>query len=206
MSKNKLIIKKLLVKELNYKQIEKLIRQAFSTIVDIGINAGSANITIDNIIMKKESETFSAFDGDNIVGVLIYKISGKSCYIDKLAVFPKYQSMGIGRNLINKLFIECVNLKIKKIWLYTFEYNRNIKFYESLGFYKSGYKRNSNYYFSIIYCKYFNNNRIITPLLYLKYIIEKFFYTKIFFYSPSKITIIGKFIKKIRNVFKKRNY
>ncbi|WP_413853488.1 GNAT family N-acetyltransferase [Candidatus Ruminimicrobium bovinum] len=203
MDKNKLIIKKLLVRDLNYYQIEKLIRDAFSVIVKKGINAVSANITIDKIIAKQVNETFSMFYDNDIVGILIYRIQDNICYVDKLAVSTKYQSLGIGKTLVNELFDECKVLKIKKIWLYTFEYSRNMKFYESLGFIRCDVTHNPNYYFSIIYSKYFNKNKIRDYFLYFRYSLKNFLYKKIIYKTPNKITYIGLILLKLKNFIKK---
>lgn len=202
MNKENLIIKKGYVKDLDYQEIERLIRESFSTVVENGIKAVAANITIDKIIAKKDSETFSMFYNDNIVGVLIYKITDNICYVDKLAVSPKYQSLGIGTTLINNLFCECKILKIKKIWLRTFEYNQSMKFYESLGFQKCNHTHNTNYYFSIIFCKYFNKNKIRDCQFFFIYIMKKFINKKIIYKTPSEITSIGLILLKIRDFLK----
>lgn len=204
MNRNKLIIKNILLKDLNLEETLVLIKISFETFIDKGIVPTALNLTTEQLVEKKEYQTFSAFYENKLIGILIYKINNNVCYIDKICIHPQYQSLGIGKILISELFVECKMLKIKKIWLYTFDYNRSIKFYESLKFYKYSFKHNSDNYFSVVFCKYFNENKIRNHIFCLKYCIEKFLYKKVFFYNPSKMTAIGFLIKKIKNyVFKK---
>ncbi len=83
------------------------------------------------IAMKNYDCIFSAWDGENLVGMICVMSDGiMNAYIHYLLVKPDYQLKGIGKELVERVKIHYKDyLRIAVICE-----NQNIKFYEYCGF------------------------------------------------------------------------
>ena len=90
------------------------------------------------IAMKNFDTVFSAWDGDELVGMICAMDDGiMNAYIHYLLVKPEYQFKGIGKKLVEMAKIHYKDyLRIVVITL-----NENVKFYEYCGFEKEEDKR-----------------------------------------------------------------
>lgn len=90
------------------------------------------------IAMKNFDTVFSAWDGDELVGLISVMDDGiMNAYIHYLLVKPDYQLKGIGKELVRRVTSHYKDyLRIVVITL-----NENVKFYEYCGFEKEEGKR-----------------------------------------------------------------
>ena len=90
------------------------------------------------IAMKNFDTVFSAWDGDDLVGMICAMDDGiMNAYIHYLLVKPEYQLKGIGKKLVEMTKTHYKDyLRIVVITL-----NENVKFYEYCGFEKEEDKR-----------------------------------------------------------------
>ena len=79
---------------------------------------------------------FAGYDGDNLVAYCRLTVEGDIGKISRVFVAKNYLKQGFGKQLINNLIERCLELDIKKLELNSRE--SSLKFYERLGFYRSG--------------------------------------------------------------------
>lgn len=85
------------------------------------------------IVDMTKLEGFIAYENDEIVGLLTYRIEDSECEIVSLDSFKENQ--GIGTALVNKIIEKAANKKCAKIKLVTTNDNLNaIRFYQKRGF------------------------------------------------------------------------
>lgn len=86
------------------------------------------------VAMKHFSTVYSAWDGDELVGLVCAMDDGiMNAYIHYLLVAPDHQGMGIGRTLMDMIKEKYVEyLRISAI-----AYDKEARFYENCGFKKS---------------------------------------------------------------------
>ena len=84
--------------------------------------------------MKGFKTVFSAYDGDKLVGMVCAMDDGiMNAYVHYLLVNPKYQKLGIGKQLM-----EMVKEKYKDyLRIALIGYHKAVGFYENIGFTKS---------------------------------------------------------------------
>lgn len=85
------------------------------------------------IVDMTKLEGFIAYEKDEIIGLVTYRIKDSECEIMSLDSLKENQ--GIGTALLNKIIEEAINKKCKKIKLITTNDNINaIRFYQKRGF------------------------------------------------------------------------
>ncbi|WP_434578498.1 GNAT family N-acetyltransferase [Thermoanaerobacterium thermosaccharolyticum] len=85
------------------------------------------------IVDMTKLEGFIAYEKDEIIGLLTYRIKDSECEIMSLDSLKENQ--GIGTALLNKIIEEAINKKCTKIKLVTTNDNINaIRFYQKRGF------------------------------------------------------------------------
>jgi len=85
---------------------------------------------------KKECETehYSAFIGNKMVGVIALEHDKKIAGLYALAVLPEYRNMGAGRTLLVACIERAKELKLGHIFLQTEKGSRNEKIFKKIGF------------------------------------------------------------------------
>ncbi|MBU5316646.1 GNAT family N-acetyltransferase [Clostridium bornimense] len=89
-----------------------------------------------DIEYDKKSMHFAGYDGNNLVAYCRLTVEGDIGKISRVFVSKKYLKQGFGKQLINNLIDRCLDMEIKKLELNSRE--SSLKFYEKLGFYRSG--------------------------------------------------------------------
>ena len=89
-----------------------------------------------DIEYDKKSMHFAGYDGDNLVAYCRLTVECDIGKISRVFVAKNYLKQGFGKQLINNLIERCLELDIKKLELNSRE--SSLKFYERLGFYRSG--------------------------------------------------------------------
>lgn len=87
---------------------------------------------------KKETKVFKATDNNEVVGILELTIQSGVMHVDSLIVKHKRHGQGIGKALMKKAEDLALQRKLHKIWLDTGKNWPATKFYESLGYEKTG--------------------------------------------------------------------
>lgn len=87
------------------------------------------------IAMQNFKTVYTAWDGDKLVGLICAMDDGvMTAYIHYLLVNPAYHHQGIGKKLVNM-----IKAKYKDyLRIIIIAYNKEVVFYESCGFEKSG--------------------------------------------------------------------
>lgn len=86
------------------------------------------------IAMKNFESVFTAWDGDKLVGLVSAMDDGiMTAYVHYLLIRPEYQSMGIGKELVDRIK-EHYNDYLRIVVV---AYNDEIEFYEHCGFKKA---------------------------------------------------------------------
>lgn len=88
-----------------------------------------------------------AEDDNKIIGTIgAVKFKGKTVRLRRVYIHPDYRSLGIGKELFNKILRFCKNKKYNRIILSTFkEMKQAIKFYKKNGF--SEFKKTDRIFF-----------------------------------------------------------
>lgn len=80
--------------EITYKPLERgHILEAMPLLMEQDIKA----------LQKKEKKGFSAIYGRVVVGLLLYEVRGKYLILDRIAVLPQYQRLGVGTGMMEML-------------------------------------------------------------------------------------------------------
>ena len=87
---------------------------------------------------KKEKKILKALEGAKLVGVLELTIQSGVMHIDSLIVKHDRQGQGIGKELMEKAESVARQNKLHKIYLDTGKNWGAVKFYEALGYIKTG--------------------------------------------------------------------
>ncbi|MFH1750943.1 MAG: GNAT family N-acetyltransferase [Candidatus Micrarchaeota archaeon] len=103
-------------------------------------------------LKKNEERGYVALDGRTIVGYGFLRFFPEkpqkktTCSLG-IAVEDRYQNMGIGSALVEKMIREARRLRMRKIWLGTYSSNsRALKFYRNLGFQVEGVFMSDEYF------------------------------------------------------------
>lgn len=119
--------------EIKYKNTHKFSKKELEDLfLSVGWSSGEFPEKLV-IAMKNYDTVFSAWNGDELVGLVCVMDDGiMNAYIHYLLVKPDYQLKGIGKKLIEKVKIYYDDyLRIAVICE-----NKNVKFYEYCGFEK----------------------------------------------------------------------
>jgi len=84
-----------------------------------------------------ENFTLKAMEGDEIFGLLVFKVDGGVCFIDELIVKSDQQGKGFGEELIKKCESIAREYHCHKMQLHTGTNWKERKFYEHLGYKKT---------------------------------------------------------------------
>lgn len=87
---------------------------------------------------KKETKVLKALDNNELVGILELTMQSGVMHIDSLIVKHNRQGEGIGKVLMEKAEIIAKQYKLHKIYLDTGKNWNATKFYEALGYKKTG--------------------------------------------------------------------
>lgn len=93
----------------------------------------------------EEGKIFIAENKNDIVGYIVFKkLYVKSGEIISFYISTLYVKDGITEKLLKYLKKYCLNENISKIFLWTFKNNKEgINFYKNIGFYETGFQRQS---------------------------------------------------------------
>lgn len=87
---------------------------------------------------------YGSFCDDRLIGYISALYTDEFCEILNLAVLPQYRGMGRAKELIGKIYSDCLKKKIKKIFLEVRESADAYFLYKNEGF--SEYSRRKDYY------------------------------------------------------------
>lgn len=125
-------------------KVKRLSKQHLNFVTDIENKTFTHNVysadLIERELSSKTKKYFGLFLGDSVIGYVSYSLTESDAELEKIAISPKYQSLGLGYKLLK----ESLNsLKIEKCFL---EVNKNntkaINLYIKLGFVKMGERKN----------------------------------------------------------------
>ena len=190
--KQKIIIRSLRSREVNWQNTIVLIRGAFGNLTKQGIDTPTAYITKEILEKRQNTHCFFAYADNELIGCILGKLfSNSTCYIDILAVLPQYQSNGVGKLLLKTFENNVFPLGIKYIWLDTMAVSKiNIKWYQKSGYLKYGLRNYTRKYFSIIFRKYQKNTWWAKCKSHIRYMGEKFI-LRVMYKDPQNPTLIG---------------
>ena len=101
-------------------------------------NSDNARVYLTDYYEQKRFIGYVYEEDDTIIGCIfaVCKLSGskKEIYINEMAVLPKRQGQGIGRQLLNAVLDYSKEEGFAGVVLYTSEYAPAAKFYEKNGF------------------------------------------------------------------------
>ncbi|WP_317368259.1 GNAT family N-acetyltransferase [uncultured Tyzzerella sp.] len=125
------------------KAFSKFLLQA--TINKLNVNE-KEKILCDILLEKGNILIAENTENNEICGYIVYKnVSKISIEIISFYVNNSYTIQGIGTQLLNNLKLYCSKNFITSIVLWTFKNNiEAIKFYKSLGFYETGFQKQSD--------------------------------------------------------------
>ena len=88
-----------------------------------------------NELEKDNVTAIGIYLNNSILGVCVFHKIYDEAEIRYLSVHPSYKRIGLGKNLIHKIFKECKNENIKRIFLEVSLQNKQaLNFYDFLGF------------------------------------------------------------------------
>lgn len=119
-----------LSKEVNTDSLDNLFQ-------DIGWNKRGKEKWLE--VLEKSSYVYSVWDEDVLIGFGRILEDGVMCMFYDIGVLSKYQSKGVGKQIMKNLIEFVKDKNYASIGLFAWEENpNNISFYEKSGFEKSG--------------------------------------------------------------------
>ncbi len=102
----------------------------------IGLSAADAPERIQAYLERNPGSSFTAWDGDRLVGAVLCGHDGRRGYLHHLAVAPDYRGRGIGRQLASRCLQAMADLGIDKVHIVVFKNNKNaLDFWQRTGWY-----------------------------------------------------------------------
>ena len=102
----------------------------------IGWSAADSREQISAYLEKNPGGSFTAWDGERLVGAVLCGNDGRRGYLHHLAVDPDYRRMGIGHQLSEACMAALAEQGIDKAHIFVFGANREgITFWERAGWY-----------------------------------------------------------------------
>ena len=96
-----------------------------------------------DLLSIKNSENLVYLINDGVIGYILGSLVLDEFHLNNIAVKKKFQSIGIGRMLMENLFYRLKNKKIKRIYLEVSDSNLHAqKLYKKMGFDQYGIRRN----------------------------------------------------------------
>tara|TARA_Y100000590_G_C15148263_1_gene798828 strand:- start:77 stop:514 length:438 start_codon:yes stop_codon:yes gene_type:complete len=96
-----------------------------------------------DLLSIKNSENLVYLINDEVVGYILGSLVLDEFHLNNIAVKKNFQSIGIGRMLMENLFYRLKNKKIKRIYLEVSDSNLHAqKLYKKMGFDQYGVRRN----------------------------------------------------------------
>ncbi len=143
-------------------KVKKATIEDITTILEITTKAFEKYVTTlglsDNITALKESiedikndittkEVFIAYIGNTPVGsARIEIVKDGTAYLSRYGVKPEYQSMGVGKVLMDQIDTVMIQHQIKKVFLHTASKHVSLmQFYYSRGFYVDSTTKDKGY-------------------------------------------------------------
>lgn len=104
---------------------------------------GKRNIfQIKNSFLNERNNCFGYFLNNKLIGFINFIYLFEEADLDLIGVEEKYRKMGIGKKLVEKMFISLRVKNVKRIFLEVYEKNYNaIKLYENNGFFKINFRK-----------------------------------------------------------------
>ena len=96
-----------------------------------------------DLLSIKNSENLVYLINDGVIGYILGSLVLDEFHLNNIAVKKNFQSIGIGRMLMENLFYRLKNKKIKRIYLEVSDSNLHAqKLYKKMGFDQYGVRRN----------------------------------------------------------------
>ena len=84
--------------------------------------------------------------------VALEKVDEETCYLERLAVLPRFQKQGIGSTLLNHFFDEAMKLEVKRVSIGTIAENKELtKWYEKHGCVRGATKTFAHLPFTVLF-------------------------------------------------------
>lgn len=100
----------------------------------VGLSSADSRQSIAAYLARNPGMSFTARDGETIVGAILCGHDGRRGYIHHLAVQEGYRRQGIGRHLVNHALALLIDEGIQKCHLFIFHENESgIAFWQNAG-------------------------------------------------------------------------
>ncbi len=102
----------------------------------IGLSAADAPERIQAYLERNPGSSFTAWDGERLVGAVLCGHDGRRGYLHHLAVAPAYRGQGIGRQLASRCLQVMASQGIDKVHIVVYQNNQNaLEFWQRTGWY-----------------------------------------------------------------------
>jgi ribosomal protein S18 acetylase RimI-like enzyme len=103
----------------------------------IGLSAADSPERISAYLNRNPGMSFTAWDGDRLVGAVLCGHDGRRGYLHHLAVDPEYRRMGIGRRLSDACMAALAREGIDKAHIFVYGENQDgLAFWQQAGWYQ----------------------------------------------------------------------
>ena len=102
----------------------------------IGLSAADAPERIQVYLERNPGSSFTAWDGERLVGAVLCGHDGRRGYLHHLAVAPEYRGRGIGQQLANRCLQAMASQGIDKVHIVVYQNNlKALDFWQRTGWY-----------------------------------------------------------------------
>ncbi|MGP1464267.1 MAG: GNAT family N-acetyltransferase [Prevotella koreensis] len=132
-------------------KMSEIIRHAFEERTKQGLLFKCRDINAHELekLLLSDIDSVLCYDNDTLIGLITFCVKVDTCWVDIVAVEPKYKRNGVGKVMFLELLDYCTKLGLDKIYSDTSVFaTSSIKWHELMGFRKfrmSSYK-STNYY------------------------------------------------------------
>jgi len=103
----------------------------------IGLSAADAPERISTYLARNPGTSFTAWDGERLIGAVLCGHDGRRGYLHHLAVDPEYQRRGIGRQLSEACMTALAREGIDKAHIFVYGANQDgLAFWQQAGWYR----------------------------------------------------------------------
>ena len=100
----------------------------------IGLSDADSKESISRFLERNPGLSYTAWDGDQLVGAVLCGHDGRRGYIHHLAVKQSHRRQGIGKSMVGRCMFSLLRLGIGKCHLFVFGENENaIAFWNKVG-------------------------------------------------------------------------
>jgi ribosomal protein S18 acetylase RimI-like enzyme len=124
---------KLIIKEMTIDQYEQ-VRALWQESEGVGLSEADSRAGIAGFLNRNPGLSFVAFNGEQLIGVILCGQDGRRGYIHHLAVSPNHRREGIGRTLVARSLAALERAGIGKCHIFVFRKNETaLAFWQGIG-------------------------------------------------------------------------